>query len=78
VYESYYCGQCTYLNVFERIDAITGVELAIAVHQLEELDVFRRLVLEFRHRLVEDGLHGSETVCTIFVVLCAVGQARYR
>lgn len=81
MYESYYCGRCTNLYVFKRIDAVAGFELAVAVHQLEEVDVLRRLVFELRHGLIEDRLDGVEAVCIIVIVvfvLCAVGQARCR
>jgi hypothetical protein len=64
------CGserRCTNLDVSERVDAIAGVELAVAVHQLEELDVLQRPVFEFRHRLVEDRFHGVEAVRIVVV-----------
>jgi hypothetical protein len=65
---------CAYLDVFERAGAVAGVELAVAVHQLEEVDFLRRLVFELGHGLVEHRLDGVETVYinVVVVILGAV------
>jgi hypothetical protein len=73
-----FCGnrsRCTNLDVFERVDAIIGFELTVAVQQLEELDIPGRLVFEFGHSLVEDRLHGVETVGIGVVVIVVVFRA---
>jgi hypothetical protein len=64
--------RCTNLDILECADAVTGFQLTVAVQQLEELDIPGRLVFEFGHSLVEDRLHGVETVCILFVIVVVV------